>query len=145
MKRLLERLQTYMVLIQGNLEKFISIIHNLVIDFVHNYKAGTKLWCQIWRLLKDVRFFCTLFLETTVLFSYYGLICQPAMQPHLNYWSVRHTVERFLSEYVLNVNGTVDVVQEERLRCCFCFRNELWQKVSMQQPAYLTWASYTCK
>jgi len=27
-----------------------------------------------------------LFLETTVLFSYYALLCQLVMQPHLNYW-----------------------------------------------------------
>jgi len=36
-----------------------------------------------------------------------------------------HTAGLFLSEYVLNISSTVDVVQEERLWYCFCFRNEL--------------------
>ena len=87
-----------------------------------------KFWCQGLYLLTDVRFRSMLFLETPVLFSNYTLLCQLVMQPYLNYWCVRHTAERFLSEYVPNGNRTLEVVLEETLRYCFCFRNELQNK-----------------
>jgi len=72
------------VFIEGNLEEYISINQNFVIDFFHNLKAGIKLSCQILCLLRDGRFLSMLFIETTGLISYYALICQLVTQPHLN-------------------------------------------------------------
>jgi hypothetical protein len=97
----------------------------MFIDFVHNFKAGMKFRYQILCLLKNFRILCLWVLETTVLCPHYSLLCQLVILPYLNYWYVGHTAEWFLSEYVLNGNRTLDVVQEERLRYCFCFRNEL--------------------
>jgi len=38
------------------------------IDFVHNFKAGKKLWNRNICFVKCVRFLCMLFLETSYLF-----------------------------------------------------------------------------
>jgi len=35
-----------------------------------------------------------------------------------------HTEEQFLSEYVPTGSRTLDVVQQEKLRYCFCSRHE---------------------
>jgi len=84
-----------------------------------------ELWCQNLCLLKDIQFHSMLFLQTTALFSYFALVWHIIMQPHLNYSDVKHTVEQFHSEYVVNVKITFYVVQRERFRFCFCSRNEL--------------------
>jgi len=85
-----------------------------------------------------------LFLETTVLFSYYALLCQLVMQLHLNYWSVRQTAEQFLSVYVLNINRTADVGKREGFDIVSASEMNCNGRVSMQQPAYLTRTNYTC-
>jgi hypothetical protein len=54
-KLLLSHVQAYHVFNQGNLEKFISIIHKHFIDFAHNFKGEMKMCCQNLCLLNYVQ------------------------------------------------------------------------------------------
>ena len=65
---LLWRLYVLVVVIRGKLEKYISIIHILFIDFVSSLNLGVKLCYQCLCLLTDVLFLSMLFLETSVCF-----------------------------------------------------------------------------
>jgi hypothetical protein len=59
------------VLIRGNLEKFVSIIHNTFIAFVHNLKAATKVKYKSLCLVNYIRILSMLFLEKNLVSTLY--------------------------------------------------------------------------